>query len=698
MNSARLPFRGDFFGILRFCPTRGRAGCTFLFLPTMLFLLSMLPAGAEPTAEIPKNDPSPDQHVGPVKLHDVGIDQILELLERWTGKALLRPQTLPTVTLSLNLKEEVTKAQAIRAVETLLSLNGVSITPLDDVFLKITPANTAKAEAPELIVGSTLGLAPSGKLACKLFKLRFLRVSEFMPQIAGLLNSGVGAPVVFEKANAALISDSITNLQRVETLMLQLDQAESSNLEPKFYSLNYAKASEVVNKIRTMLTGAPQGQLGAVTTYGADDRTNQIVLFCDPQQLGVFDKLIARLDVKSGQDTRNEIIFLKHAAAKDVTSILAQLVTGQINAARNSGQDPVRPRPAAYSAGETSGPANGSTGATSPSPYLTLAPSAQFSSGLTILPEERSNSIVVAGTVDDIQLIRDLVAKIDILLAQVRIEVVIAEVTLSDNSTTGISALGLKIEGDKLIGFSGSLPGLSVANGVVTRPDPTADQPVVVTGPWDLAAQITLAATPRKTNANILSVPNIITTHNREGKIFVGEERPIISSYINDGVSTAGGSSSGAGYRSTVTSKDIGISLSVKPLIGTDGTVQMEIDQEVNDILGEVNIDGNLQPRVGRRSTASFVSARSGEIIVLGGLQRTTQSRSTSRLGPLPIIGDLLGARSQEKTRTDLVFFLRPTILSNTTQDNVPALKQVEGFPKAQRKEVQKALQGAAGS
>ncbi len=650
-----------------------------------------------PPPENGKVASSASDRIGPLALHDVGIDQILELLERWTGKTLLRPQTLPAATLSLTLKNEVVRQEGVRAIETLLSLNGIAVTPLDDNFLKVTPANAAKSEAPELITGSPLALPPSGRLASKLFKLKFLRVTEFIPQITGLLSSANGAPSVFEKSNATLITDSVTNLQRVETLMLELDHADTNGLDPKFYTLNHAKASDVVSKLRTMMTGATQAMLGSITSYSADDRTNQIVLFCDPQQYAVFDKLIAQLDVKSGQDMRNEVILLKHASAKDVTTILTQLVSGQASAARNTGEDPSRGRGKVGNAAEPVPAPVVGAGAVVTLPGLKLEPTMQFSAGLTILAEDRSNSIVVAGTTDDIRLINDLVGKIDVLLAQVRIEVVIAEVTLDNNNTTGISALGLKVEGDKLTGFSGSLPGLTVLNGTVTRADPTAEKPIVVSGPWDLAAQIALTTTPRKAHTNILSVPNIITTHNREGKIFVGEQRPVISSYLNDGTSSGGtGSTTGTGYRSTIDSKDIGIQLIVKPLIGNDGSVQLEIKQEVSDILGETLIDGNPQPRIGRRSTESFISAKSGEVIVLGGLQRTSQSLSTSRLGPIPIIGDLLGARSWEKSRTDLVFFLRPTVLTNTEQDNAPAMEQVEKFPKPQRQDVKRALEGVS--
>lgn len=631
--------------------------------------------------------PAPDaeERIGPIQVPGDSLDQILALLERWTGRALLRPQNLPNLTLSLHLREKVTKQEAIQAIETLLSLNGIAVTPLGERFLKVTPLTAAKSEAPEFIEGTTLALPASGRTVSKLFQLEFLRVGEFMPQIAGLLNPAAGSPpVVFEKSNAALLTDSVSNLQRIETLLTRLDQPTLAGLQPKFYTLQSAKASDVVAKLRAVLSGPLQNQLGAATSYQPDDRTNQIVLITDPRQHAFFDELIRRLDVRADPNTRNEVIYLKHAAAKDVASILSQLVAGQNTAAGRQGErDPGRAVVVARD--PAAPPVNPAPAATLPA-ALALESSQQFSHLLTILPEERSNSIVVSGTLDDIRLIHDLVGKLDILLAQVRIEVVIAEVTLSNNAASGISSLGLQLEADKLVGFAGGGAGISVTDAVITPG-------LVGSGPYDLAASIGLTTTPRKSNVTILSQPNITTTHNKPGSIFVGESRPVISSYLPD--STGIGGSAGTGYRSTVASKDIGIGLEVTPLIGPDGSVQLEITQEVNDVLGDITIDGNPQPRIGRRSTKSFVSVRSGEIIVLGGLQRTSQSRSTSRLGPVPIIGDLLGSRSREATRTDLVFFLRPTVLTNTAADNQPALRQIDGLPKRDRERIQEALQPA---
>ena len=633
---------------------------------------------------MPQPAAASEGNIGPLVLRDESIEQVLALLERWTGKTIIRPQALPAATITLNLRDTVTRDEAILALETALNLNGVALTPLGNRFIKVTALNMAKSEAPELIESSTLDLPASGRIASKVFQLNFLRVAEFMPQITQLLSPNTGSPpVIFEKANAALVTDTLSNLQRIEILLTRLDQPALSGMTPKFYSLHFAKASDVVNQMRSILSGSLQTQLGTATSFNADDRTNQIIVVSDERQIPFFDDLIARLDVKSDPNTRNEVIYLKHAAAKDVASILSQLVAGQNNAARAAGAESNARVPAQATAA-VQGPNNATMPAPAPSVMntgLKLDVTNQFSSLLTILPEERSNSIVVSGTVDDIRLINELVSKIDVLLAQVRIEVVIAEVTLTDAAQSGISALGLLIQNDKLVGANISGPGFSATN-ITRTPGRTGD--------YDLAATIALTTTPRKNNATILSQPNIITTHNKEGKIFVGEQRPVISSYLADTPTTG---TIGSGYRSTVASKAIGIELSVKPLIGNDGSVQLEITQEVNDILGEIIIDNNPQPRIGRRSTQSFVSVRSGEIIVLGGLQRTSKSRSSTRLGPIPILGDLLGSRSRDNTRTDLVFFLRPTVLTNTPEDNVPAMQQVESLPKEQRERVKKALQ-----
>lgn len=675
----------------------------------LLFVLWIPAAGPLPAQSSPPPPPAAEATIGPIKFGDITIDAALEMLERWSGRTVLHPAGLPATSLSFSLNEKVTRAEAREALETLLTLNGIAVTPLGTRFLKVMPLNVARTEAPDFIEGSTLGLPPSGRIASKLYTLKFLRVAEFAPQITGLLNAGAAsAPIIFEKTNAMLLTDALSNLQRVETLLAQLDQPALEGLVPKFYKISNSTASALVTKLQALLTGNTATALGSNTVYQADDRTNQIILLSDPRQHAFFDELIARLDTAGESSTRQEVIPLKHATATEVATLLSSLISGQTSASARTGgaqtanQQLTAARNAALAAvnqarqaaqaqnnqaNNANRPANVQP-APAPTPNIIFNPgnvgapadSQQFSSILTVVADERSNALVVSGTVEDLRLIKDIVTQLDVLLAQVRIEVVIAEITLSDAASTGIEALGLTVQANKLVGFSGAAPGVVVTNGTLVN---------ATTGVRDLSATLALSTTPRKSNTNILSVPNIVTTHNKEANIFVGESRPVISSYQNTGVNQG---NIGSGYTSNVNYREIGIRLTVKPLIGHDGSVQLEIKQEVNDILGDVLIDGNAQPIIGSRTTESFVSARSGEIVVLGGLQRKTQSRSTSRLAGIPLIGDLFGKRSRENTRTDLVFFLRPYVLTNSAADNTEAMDRLQRSP--QREEVKSALSG----
>lgn len=636
--------------------------------------------------------------VGPLNMPGDSIDSVLGLIERWSGKILLRPQNLPQATISFNLKERIPKKEAIQGLETILNLNGVAITPLGDRFLKATALNMVKSEAPEFIEGSTLNLPPSGRTASKLFTLQFLRVTEMMPQLQGLLNPAAGSPpVIFDKGNSALVTDSISNLQRVENLIAKLDQPSLSGLTPKFYQIqNGAKASDVVNKLNAILGGQLKTQLGTNTAFNADDRTNQIALIADPRQYIFFDELIAKLDVKSETNTRNEVIQLKHATAKDVATVLTALVSGSNNAAKSAGQDtilrpnqpgaPNTPTPVAAPAGP---PVQATSAlATALANQGVDANTNQFSSLLTILSDERTNALVISGTVDDLRLIRELVEKIDIILAQVRIEIVAVEVRLTDSSTSGIDSLGLRISNGKLTGLVGTAAGATVSGlPTSTSTTTTTDYATLVGG---LNAIIGVSSTPRKDNTTISSVPAITTTHNKEAKIFVGETRPTITG------STSSNASVGATSpytTSSITQQEIGLTITVKPLIGNDGSVQLDLKQEISEAGPEVKIDQNVQNVILKRTTSQFITAKSGEILYLGSLQKKTNSKSTNRLGPIPFLGDLFGRRTRSEVRNEIIFFLRPSILTNTAADNAPALNEVEQLPiKTHREDVRKAL------
>ena len=234
---------------------------------------------------------------------------------------------------------------------------------------------------------------------------------------------------------------------------------------------------------------------------------------------------------------------------------------------------------------------------------------------------------------------------------------------------------------------------VGTGNGITVGGDPantgSSTTPNYATLIGGLNSVINLKTTPRKGNTNILSRPTITTTHNKEAKIFVGQTRPTITGSTS---SNAASGANNAFTTSNITQQEVGITITVKPLIGNDGSVQLDLKQEISDVGDPVTIDGNVQNVILKRTTSSFITAKSGEILVLGGLQKQSNTRSTSRLGPIPFLGDLLGTRTRSQDSTELVFFIRPVVLTNTAEDNAPALNDIEQFPKKHREAVKEAL------
>jgi len=263
-----------------------------------------------------------------------------------------------------------------------------------------------------------------------------------------------------------------------------------------------------------------------------------------------------------------------------------------------------------------------------------------------------------------------LIEKLDAPLPQVRIEVIIAEVDLTDTDQSGLTALGLTMgtaaNGKRSItNFTGSIAGWDFSSGVV---NPLAFQSVM-----------NATSAGSKNLVHILSTPVIVTAHGKQAEVTSGEQVPISSSTTSTPVT---GSTSGFATTGTTSYQKIAIDLKVTPLIGDNGDVQLTIDQKVDDILGQQVLNGNSTPIISDREANSYVTVKSGDMIVLGGLQRTSKSVNQNKIGLLyeiPIVSQLLGGNTTTLNRTELLFFIRPTIITpdRATPDTQQRIKQL---------------------
>lgn len=697
------------------------AACLIIF--ASVFVPS---AGAQELSEESLLAPNENasEMVDRIVFRDETTDQVLDLLERLTGRSIIRPQALPAATFTFNSQQPLTREEAILALESMLSINGIGVAPLGELFLKVVPRGELRTEAPEFLMGSTLDLIPSGRNVSRMIYLEFLGIDEVQTQLNMMISSGSGSIIPFPKANALLITDTIANLQAIEELLHEVDRPFSPHTETRFFPLKYAAAEELMSQVQALggLEGVPE--LSGRTKLVADGRSNQLIVIADRRQMEHFQDLIEKLDVPAELTTHNEVIFLKHANSVDVASILSQLAGGSSGGFRAStggsggssgglggsnrlGGGGGSGRSGGFQSGNRgmsgggfqSGNRGTSRGGGSQVPQIpgvraqqtaeggappavpTLPPipgatgaggstlnegaavgESDFSETLSIMPDERTNAIIVAGTRQDITLITELIEKIDIILAQVRIEAFIVEVTLDKESVRGIDRLGIQLSDSGNLTGQVSGPGFTIGRAADTL---------------DWSALFTAAETD--SNVRVHSVPSIVTTHNREARILVGEQRPIITGTVTSDFSTTS-------TRSQIDYRDIGTEILVLPLIGSDGTIQLEIEQLVEDVIGEITIDGNDQPIIGKREANSFISVANGETVILGGLQSTSVSETESRLGILgqvPILGSIFKKRGNTLIRRELLVFIRPTVLPDPAVAYLDTQEQIDKFSRA---------------
>lgn len=700
-----------------------------LAAPALLHAAGGVRAGAA-TPAAPVAPPNPNAPVDKLILRDAPVDMVLDQLAEWTGRIILRPQSLQVGYITLNINKSVTKDEAIRAVESILQMNGVAVINMGDKFIKVVNTPNAGRENAELINGSVLALPPSNKVATKIFQLEFLTPQNIQAQVTQMLTSGSGQIMAFANSNFFQVTDTIANLQRVETLVNALDHPLTNlKIQPRFISLKYATASDLVQRVQALVTGGG-GSIAAIATNASlsfDQRTNQLIVIATEEQFAFFKDIVDKLDIAATPSAKNRSFALKNATAATVSQTLQTLIqtaqqanqqAGQLRGGgqRGNQQGNVNQQGAQRGAGANNATgaaaggvaaggavaagggaagagAGGGAAATAAGAATTTGGSANdFSTSFGFTADARTNSIVAIGTDSDLKILGDLIDELDRPLAQVRIEVVIVDVALSDQFDSGISALGLEIRNDRLIGMNGVATGFSLTgSGAVSTTSTTFSrlgQPQnwsSILGNNALSGIVNLSTTPRKGVANIISSPTIRTMHSTTASIFVGEQRPFSSGSV-----TAGGT---GGVTTTITQLSIGISLTVSPLIGSDGTVQMLIQQGISDRAGDVTIDGNPQPIVSSRTTSATIACKSGEIIVLGGLQRSTNGKSTSMLGGVPIFGDLLGGRQTIASRNDLVFFVRPVVTDGRNDDNTTeSINEINALGKDNQQTVRKML------
>ena len=614
----------------------------------------------------------------PVTLNFVNAD--IEAVSRAMG-AILKQQFVvdPRVKGQITLFSEQPITPREAYLNFLASLRGLGFTVVEvGGLFKVVPEADAKLQTGTVVVGEAN--RRGDQILTQVFKLNHENANNLVPVLRPLIspNNTINAN---PGNNSLVITDYADNLQRIAKIIAAMDTPAAGEVE--VIPLRHAVAADLAPIVQRLadssgtaaVPGAPAAG-GAGSSILADSRNNSLLVKAgSPARMASIRSLVERLDQPpQGSAAAGNIwvVHLRNADATKLAQVLRAAFAGGSGGSGGTGgtstpSSPLNATPAAQPAV--------TAGGASPQSTTPVSASAGPSTGGFIQADPSTNSLIITAAEPLYRQVRAMIEQLDSRRAQVYIETMIVEVSGDNAADFGLQWQGLLgNSGDKyglFAGTSNSVGGPSI----LTLSQTAAGQGTTLPGDGINLALIknyggtyALAAVARalqtRANTNIVSTPNLITLDNEEAKIVVGENVPFITGqFTNTGTATTS-------PFQTIERKDVGITLRIKPQIGEGGTVRMTIYQEQSAVKATTAAGtSNAGPSTTKRSIESTIVVDDGAILVLGGLISETYTDTKAQvplLGDIPVIGALFRSEKREKNRSNLMVFLKPTIMRDS--------------------------------
>ena len=598
------------------------------------------------------------------------IDAVARTMATITGRnVVVDPRVKGTMTVVTT--SPVTPTQALRLFSVQLRTQGFALVESAGLYL-VVPEADAKLQSGTVSAGRAP--AANGQIQTQIFRLNHETANNLVPVLRPLItpNNTIN---VNPGNNSLIITDYADNLQRLGTIIAALDVANATGVE--IIRLQHAIATDLAPLVTRLIDsggagGAPgQGDTSFRTTLLAEPRSNTLILrAANPARVALVRTLVDRLDQAAyGGAGANAaagniyVVYLKNAdAAKLAVTLRASLAantsSGGGGAAPGSPQQIAAPPSAAAAGGLTN--AGLSTGQTSG-----LA-SNQPSTGGQIQADPATNSLIITAPEPQYRQLRAVIEKLDARRAQVFVESLIVEVNADKAAEFGIQFQGPTISsGANRVGVLGTNFNIGGTNinaltaGAALAGGFNFGVGRVTNG---LVLGVLARFLETKGDGNILSTPTLLTLDNEEARIVIGQNVPFVTGSFTN---TGGGNSGAVNPFQTIERKDVGLTLRVKPQISENGTVKMQIFQEVSSIQAS-SINSATGLITNKRSIESNVLVDDGAIVVLGGLLQDEYSGNQEKvpgLGDIPLFGNLFKAETRSRKKTNLMVFLRPVVV-----------------------------------
>lgn len=507
---------------------------------------------------------------------------------------------------------------------------------------------------------------------------------------------------VYALTNTLIVTDNGANLRRIVDLINKIDVAGQSNVL-EIVPLKYANCVELTDKLKLIYpdkakqqaggASAPQipnppptppggaapaspsgsGESGDTDVVSISqiipyERTNALIVMGTPRGLASLKSLLIELDVEDtgmGPKAKFYVYRLEHANADTLSQTLQTLITGSTankdpNAAKNKKNRNAKTPPVPNQPNAPATPGGSSD-------------SAEFEGDVKVVADPPTNSLVITAAPSDYATLLALIKMLDVKRKQVFVEALLMEVTAGedDNFGTTYNYITDKIN-NKATTFGGktsaTLNALSLSPSALTglalgfRTKDNLALPAGVGGA-DLEVPLISAlinASAKSNNVNILSTPHILTTDNEEALIKVGQKVPFVSGRFSDLNNQP---------MFQYSREDVGITLKVKPQVSSKDYVSLELEVEISEVLAT----SDAGVTTSNRTTKSTVVVRDQQTVVAGGLMSQKDLDNEEKvplLGDIPIIGWLFKNITKSKSKTNLLIFLTPYVISDTADLN----------------------------
>jgi general secretion pathway protein D len=322
-------------------------------------------------------------------------------------------------------------------------------------------------------------------------------------------------------------------------------------------------------------------------------------------------------------------------------------------------------------------------GTTSAAASAPLNNANQPSTGGQIQADPSTNSLIITAAEPQYRQLRAVIDRLDGRRAQVMVESLIIEVNANKAAEFGVqwqTAIGAT----GAVGNNSALAGTNIFNlssatsgtGVAQQPSSGFNIGLGTTVGGVSVLGLVARALQSNGEGNVLSTPNLLTLDNEEAKIIIGQNVPFVTGQY----ASTNGNSSTVNPFTTVERKDVGLTLRVKPQINENGTIKMQIFQEVSSVDAATRTDVN-GPTTNKRSIESNVLVENGSIVMLGGLLQDDYSGGTEKvplLGDSPVLGNLFKSEIRSRKKTNLMVFLRPVVMRDGQSTSAYALDRYD--------------------